>query len=264
MFLHESQPGSAFPCQPLIGVTTRNRDGEGNFIAPGRYIDAIRAAGGIPILFPPGESEPQVLLSLVDGLLLTGGGDLCPSTYGEDPKHPQVRYVNLERDRFEVALAEAVMKQGIPVLGICRGMQLLNVVSGGKLIPHVPDVYDELDHFNPEDRRPIHHKVSIFPSTRLHQIMGAEEISVVSWHHQAICHVPAGWRLSACSADELIEAIEHETHPWAVAVQWHPEFTFEEAGHFQLFQEFVRAARQFSPRLAGRGVANPEQTPQVA
>lgn len=249
--------------RPLIGITTRNRNDEGNFIAPGRYIDAIRAAGGIPILFPPGESEPQVLLSLVDGLVLTGGGDLCPSTYGEDPEHPKVRYVNSERDRFEVALAEAVMSQGIPVLGICRGMQLLNVVSGGKLIPHVPDVYDELDHFNPEDRKPIHHKVSILSSTRLQQIIGAEEISVVSWHHQAICDVPAGWRLSACSTDELIEAIEHETHPWAVAVQWHPEFTFEEAEHFRLFQEFVRATRQFSPRLAGM-VSNTEPTPQVA
>ncbi|MGQ9837414.1 MAG: gamma-glutamyl-gamma-aminobutyrate hydrolase family protein [Cyanobacteriota bacterium] len=263
MPLYQPQPGSAPGHKPLIGITTLNRNDEGNFVAPARYIDAIRAAGGIPILLPPGESEPQVLLSLVDGLVLTGGGDLCPSTYGEDPKHPKVRYVNWERDRFEVALAEAVMMQGIPVLGICRGMQLLNVVSGGKLIPHVPDVSDELDHFNPEDRKPIYHKVSILSSTRLQQIIGAEEISVVSWHHQAICDVPAGWRLSARSTDELIEAIEHETHPWAIAVQWHPEFTFEEAEHFRLFQEFVRATRQFSPRLAGQ-VSGSEQTPQVA
>jgi putative glutamine amidotransferase len=159
---------SPFSNRPLIGVTTRNRNDEGDFVAPGRYVDAIRAAGGIPVLFPPGESEPQVLLSWVDGLVLTGGGDLCPSTFrgsgtesfGEDPQHPQVRYVNAERDRFEVALAQAVLAQGIPVLGICRGMQLLNVVSGGKLFavagrspfPHVPDVYDELDHFNPAVR----------------------------------------------------------------------------------------------------------------
>jgi Predicted glutamine amidotransferases len=143
------------------------------------------------------------------------------------------------------------MTQGIPVLGICRGMQLLNVVSGGKLIPHVPDVYDELDHFNPADRKPIRHNVSLIRSTRLHQIVGAEEISVVSWHHQAIRDVPSGWRLAARSTDELIEAIEHETHPWAVAVQWHPEFTFEETEHFRLFQEFVQAALRFSPRLAG-------------
>ncbi|MEN9225985.1 MAG: gamma-glutamyl-gamma-aminobutyrate hydrolase family protein [Thermostichus sp. HHBFW_bins_43] len=249
--------------RPLIGVTTRNRDDDGHFVAPGRYVDAIRAAGGIPILFPPGESEPQVLISLVDGLVLTGGGDLCPSTYGEDPGHPKVRYVNSERDQFEVALAEAVMAQGIPVLGICRGMQLLNVVSGGKLIPHVPDVYDELDHFNPEDRKPIRHKVSLIRSTRLHQITGAEEISVVSWHHQAIRDVPKGWRLSARSTDELIEAIEHETHPWAVAVQWHPEFTFEEAEHFRLFQEFVRAALHLSPRFATT-LASAEPTAQVA
>jgi len=254
---------SPFSNRPLIGVTTRNRNDEGDFVAPGRYVDAIRAAGGIPVLFPPGESEPQVLLSWVDGLVLTGGGDLCPSTYGEDPQHPQVRYVNAERDRFEVALAQAVLAQGIPVLGICRGMQLLNVVSGGKLIPHVPDVYDELDHFNPADRKPIRHNVSLIRSTRLHQIVGAEEISVVSWHHQAIRDVPSGWRLAARSTDELIEAIEHETHPWAVAVQWHPEFTFEEAEHFRLFQAFVQAALRFSPRLAGL-LPNPEPVPQVA
>ncbi|MGY2727145.1 gamma-glutamyl-gamma-aminobutyrate hydrolase family protein [Thermostichus sp. OS-CIW-26] len=254
---------SPFSNRPLIGVTTRNRNDEGDFVAPGRYVDAIRAAGGIPVLFPPGESEPQVLLSWVDGLVLTGGGDLCPSTYGEDPQHPQVRYVNSERDRFEVALAEAVMTQGIPVLGICRGMQLLNVVSGGKLIPHVPDVYDKLDHFNPADRKPIRHNVSLIRSTRLHQIVGAEEISVVSWHHQAIRDVPSGWRLAARSTDELIEAIEHETHPWAVAVQWHPEFTFEETEHFRLFQEFVQAALRFSPRFAAT-LSGAEPRAQVA
>lgn len=257
-FLVEPQGSLSFSPQPFIGVTTSNRDEEGNFLTPARYVDAIRAAGGIPILLPPGESEPQVLLSLVDGLVLTGGGDLCPSTYGEDPDHPKVRYVNPERDRFELALAKGVMRLGIPVLGICRGMQLLNVVSGGKLIPHVPDVYGGLDHFNPEDRKPTRHTVNILNATRLQQIIGAAEISVVSWHHQAICDVPAGWRLSACSTDDLIEAIEHETHPWAVAVQWHPEFTFQEVEHFRLFQDFVQAARQLSPRLLR------QVTPQVA
>ncbi|MFS8902038.1 gamma-glutamyl-gamma-aminobutyrate hydrolase family protein [Synechococcus sp. H60.2] len=249
----------SFVNRPLIGVTTPSRNGQGDFVAPGRYVDALRAAGGIPVLFPPGESEPQALLAAVDGLVLTGGGDLCPSTYGEDPQHPQVRHVSAERDRFEMALAAAALAQGIPVLGICRGMQLLNVVSGGKLIPHVPDVYDELDHFNPADRKPVRHSVSLIRSTRLQEIVGVDAISVVSWHHQAVWGVPAGWRLAACSPDELIEAIEHETHPWAIAVQWHPEFTFEEAEHFRLFQAFVQAALQFSPRLASS-----EAMPQVA
>ena len=86
---------------------------------------------------------------------------------------------------------------------------------------------------------------------------------MVSWHHQAIRDVPSGWRLAARSRDELIEAIEHETHPWAVAVQWHPEFTFAEAEHFRLFQAFVQAALRFSPRLAGL-LPNPEPVPQVA
>jgi putative glutamine amidotransferase len=225
---------------PIIGLTTRNRDQSGGFQLSGLYLDAVRATGGVPVLLTPGETQVDVLVELLDGLILTGGGDISPQTYGGED-HPHLHIVCTERDAFECALAKAVLRGNLPTLGICRGMQLLNVVCGGRLHPHVPEAFGEVDHFCPKDRKPIRHDVCIVPDTQLAEIIQESPLSVVSWHHQAICSVPPGWRIAAHSHDDLIEAIEHQDHPWAIGIQWHPEFSASEPGHRRLFQGFMEA-----------------------
>jgi putative glutamine amidotransferase len=226
--------------QPIIGITTRCRTEVGDYPVSGKYVDVIRSAGGIPILLTPGEIHLAGLVSLVDGLILSGGGDLCPKTYGGEA-HPDIRFVDAERDAFELALARYCLETGLPVLGICRGMQVLSVISGGQLFPHVPDEFSEIDHFSPADRQPIRHAVQVLPQTRLAAIIQVEELSVVSWHHQGIRTAPHGWKAVAHAPDGLIEAIEHEAHPWAVALQWHPEFSSDDPSHRRIFDAFIQA-----------------------
>jgi putative glutamine amidotransferase len=230
---------------PIIGITTRCRDRYGSFVVSGNYLDAVRAVGGVPILLTPGEFKIAQVLGILDGLILSGGGDIDPDVY-DGERHPTVDHVCVERDRFELELARLALKAPMPILGICRGMQILNVVCGGKLHPHVPEQFDGIHHFNPADRQPIRHQVNVLPQTKLVEITQMSSLSVVSWHHQAIQTVPQGWRISARCEDDLIEAIEHETHPWAIGIQWHPEYSAHEAGHWRLFEALVWAARSSS------------------
>lgn len=228
---------------PVIGITTYSRNEAGEFYLPGTYIDAVQMKGGIPVLLPPTSSDPIRILDVVDGLIFSGGGDINPEIYGGS-LHPTVYLVDTERDEFELALAKHVMQTSIPTLGICRGMQLLSVASGAALISHVPDVYGEdvmhrLDH----PRRPIDHEVQVQPESRLAEILGQTNVSVVSWHHQAVETLPVGWQASAQAADGLIEALEHETHPWMLGVQWHPEMSPQDPVHQRIFEALVIAAK---------------------
>ncbi len=228
--------------RPIIGITTYSRSEAGEFTLPGTYVDAIQLAGGIPILLPPNQPDPQRLLEIVDGLVFTGGGDIDPDRYG-GPSHATVYLVDEERDDFELALAQIILTCQIPTLGICRGMQVLGVASGAELVTHVPEVYGatiahRLDH----PRRPIPHPVQVEPTSRLAQMLGAIDFDVVSWHHQAIKAVPVDWAAVAYAADGLIEALEHQQHPWLMAVQWHPELSPESPVHQRLFRGLVAAA----------------------
>ncbi|MDX2271637.1 MAG: gamma-glutamyl-gamma-aminobutyrate hydrolase family protein [Cyanobacteriota bacterium] len=232
--------------RPLIGITTRHRNETDDYALAGKYVDALLGAGGLPILLTPGEDQLHPLLELVDGLVLSGGGDLDPMTYGGDD-HPMVRYVCSERDQFELDLAQIAMQQSKPILGICRGMQVLSVVSGGKLFPHVPEQFGEVHHFCPVDLVPIRHDVQVSKGSRLAKMIQGETLSVVSWHHQGIQFAPPGWQAVAYAPDGLIEAIEHQQHPWAMAIQWHPEFSMDEPGHQALFAAFIEAVRQARP-----------------
>ncbi len=227
-----------------------HRRKSGDFSLSANYIDAIRSVGGVPLLLPPGETQVSAVLQILDGVVLSGGGDLDPSVYGGG-NHPEVKRVCAERDGFEIALARQVMAYEIPVLGICRGMQLLSVVSGGRLHPHVPERFGEMiAHYSAADLKPTRHNVQVLPDTRLAQITQLPEFSVVSWHHQAIESVPLGWQVAAYSDDDLIEAIEHVQHPWAVAIQWHPEFSATEPGHRQIFEAFMNAVIQLKQQRA--------------
>lgn len=229
--------------RPIIGITTRHRTKRDEFVLAANYLESLRSLEGVPILLTPGESHVTELLAVIDGLVLTGGGDICPSVYGGE-EHPLVGLVCHERDEFEIALVRAALAMKIPILGICRGMQLLNVVTGGALYPHLMDHLSGVDHLKWEDRTPLRHDVSLVPHTRLADIVRLPEFSVVSWHHQGIHHLSDQWRVAAYSDDDLIEAIEHLTLPWVIGIQWHPEFTVQETGHRRIFEAFVEACRQ--------------------
>jgi len=234
---------------PIIGITTPGPDASGTVQLHTAYIHAVRRAGGIPVLLTPGEEQGDRLLASLDGLLLTGGGDLHPQHYNGS-LHPTLARMDLERDRFELALARQALQSDRPILGICRGMQVLSVASGVSLLPHVPDWFGtDTSHMILQAGIPVptQHSVKLVSGSQLRALVGATTVDVMSWHHQAITTIPAGWRVAAYAPDGLIEAMEHGTHPWAIAVQWHPELSALDDPHqSRIFRAFVQAAQGLS------------------
>jgi putative glutamine amidotransferase len=244
---------------PIIGITTYGRKEPLPFSLPSVYIDAVRAAGGIPVLLPPGETDPAHLLESLDGLIIPGGGDIDPSWYGGE-SHNSIYCVDLERDAFELGLAKFALENHLPVLGICRGLQILIVVSGGTLIAHVPDEYEGVHRLDPEpgQRHPTNHMVQLISEkSRLAKITQSNKFSVVSWHHQGVRTVPSGWDIVAHSLEDgLLEAVEHQHHPWAIGVQWHPELSPHDPEHQRIFLDFVTSIKSRNGSLLvnnGRG-----------
>ncbi|MBD2730299.1 gamma-glutamyl-gamma-aminobutyrate hydrolase family protein [Nostoc sp. FACHB-892] len=240
--------------KPLIGITTYGRLAALPFSLPSEYINAVRAAGGIPILLPPGESDPVLVLDSLDGLILSGGGDIDPVCYNGFA-HPTIYSVDRERDAFELQLAKFALERHLPIFGICRGLQILIVICGGTLIPHIPNVYgtSTLHRLEPEPGRrlPTEHLVRIDVESRLAKCVQNSHISVVSWHHQAVDKVPSSWQIVGhAPGDGVIEAVEHKHHPWAIGVQWHPELSISDPNHQKIFQAFVEAARSLPPKTA--------------
>lgn len=227
---------------PVIGITTFGQNEYGNYCSHHAYVEAVRLAGGLPVLLPPGEPDPAAILNVVDGLIFTGGGDIDPATYNGD-LHPTIARVDPQRDAFELTLARLVLNTDIPVLGICRGLEVLVVTSGGTLVSHIPDEYGEVVEHTKDRIHTSEHRVQIMPESRLATMIGTTEATIVSWHHQAARTVPPGWRVTAYAADGLIEALEHDHHPWAIAVQWHPELSLNDPLQQRLFQALVKAAR---------------------
>jgi len=223
---------------PLIGISSYARTGKREtFGLPTAYVDAVRAAGGTAVILPPGDPDPARLLDAVDGLVLSGGGDISPTRYS-GRHHEKVYGVCDERDHFELELAAAALaRPDRPLLCICRGMQVLNVALGGTLHVHLPDL-GGLDHRHPEFA-PIRHPASVTPDSRLATILGAPEIEVCSFHHQALHQVGRELRPVAWAADGIIEAVEHETHPFCLGVQWHPEMQLDDPAQQRLFKAFV-------------------------
>lgn len=228
---------------PLIGITTTGQRGTGSFCLRSEYVDAVRFSGGHPILLPPGEPEESALiLERVDGIILSGGGDIDPAIYDGAP-HPTIYSVDSERDRFEISLAQLALNTDVPILGICRGLEVLVVATGGSLVPHLPDEFALVVVHRAEQALPTEHSVYIAPESCLAKVIGETEATVVSWHHQASRTVPLGWRVTAQAADGVIEAIEHEHHPWAIALQWHPELAINDPLQQRIFRAFVAAAQ---------------------
>jgi putative glutamine amidotransferase len=240
--------------QPLIGIscgTFYDRDWcPPSFGHRRTYVDAIVAAGGVPLLMPP-LAEADVLRTLydrVDGLLLAGGGDIAPALYGEEP-HEKIGMVDPLRDAAELPMARWAVTEGKPVLGICRGIQVLNVALGGTLYQDVgSQLATDLIHdssFQKEDWAYMAHDINIEPGTRLATALGVETLPINSLHHQSVKALAPGLRAVAWAADGVIEAIEGNNGAFIVGVQCHPEALQATADpRWQgLFRVFVEAAR---------------------
>lgn len=228
--------------RPIIGVTTYGRDARGFFGIDVEYVDAVRRAGGIPILLPPGELYQDDILERLDGLIISGGGDVEPAHY-QGADHAAIEYVDPERDASEIELAQRVVETGLPALNICRGAQVLNVALGGSLIEHLPDeVGNEIEHrATPEGY--VYHPVVVEPDSRLAEIVGQREINSASWHHQAVRRLAPGLKPVAFAADGTIEALEMPEHPWLIAIQWHPEnLAAADSVQQRIFDALVEAA----------------------
>jgi putative glutamine amidotransferase len=230
--------------RPLIGITTYGRGDDNRFRLPAPYVDAVRRAGGIPLLLPPGEKHLGPVLELLDGLILAGGGDVDPKLYAGMP-HARIERVDPERDVSEVALTHHVIDRDLPTLAICRGAQVVNVALGGSLVEHLPDeVGDDVTH-RPEDGDTVfpRHRVTTEPDSKLARVMGATQVSPASWHHQAARRVASVLRVVARAPDGTVEAFEKADHSWLIGVQWHPEMTAaEDPTQQRLFDDLVRAA----------------------
>jgi putative glutamine amidotransferase len=231
--------------RPRIGVTTYQRDRQGRprFHLPSAYVDAVRAAGGAPLLLPPGDPAPARLLDGLDGLVLAGGGDVHPARFESAP-HDASYGMCEERDASEFALLDAAVARELPTLAICRGAQVLNVLRGGDLIAHLPDdVGDDVAHRVSREAH-TRHPVQLVPGSRLAALYGRESLEVASWHHQAVGRLGKGLEAVAFAEDGVIEAVELEGAPWLVAVQWHPELEPEAGSSGRLlFDHFVALAQ---------------------
>jgi putative glutamine amidotransferase len=230
---------------PVIGLTTYGPEGELDSVSlPIAYLRALADAGGVPVLLgPSGAALPRVL-DAVDALVLSGGGDLDPASHAEG-QHDTVYGVVPERDAFELEIARAALERPeLPVLGICRGMQILNVALGGDLELHIPDVRGEAVVHRLPPRKPTHHPVRVAPGSLLGEIYGREEFPVCSWHHQEVRRLGRGLEPVAWAPDGVIEGLVYTGHPFAVAVQWHPELQVpDDPVQRRLFSALVERAR---------------------
>lgn len=234
--------------RPRIGITTYHRTGDDRlaFSLPSAYVDGVRRAGGLPVLLPPGETHPEDLLSFLDGLVFGGGGDLDAALFG-GASHATNYSVDHERDTFELALMEHALAGCTPVLAICRGMQLLNVLRGGALHEHLPDVVGGAVEHRESQQRHTEHGVRIERDSYLGRIFEVEELNIASWHHQGVDRVGEGLRPVAWAPDGTIEALEDASLPDLLAVQWHPELQlYANSPQDRLFRAFVAKARGFA------------------
>ncbi|MGN6030586.1 MAG: gamma-glutamyl-gamma-aminobutyrate hydrolase family protein [Thermomicrobiales bacterium] len=248
------------PHKPVIGITATPSDDvfdHGTFrryALSDTYVKAVRAAGGVPLVLPAGETDLQAILDIVDGLIFSGGSDLDPALYGDTEVHETTYGIDPERDSFELALMKLACEQDKPFLGICRGIQTMNVALGGTLVQDVPTAVggdvEHRQHAIGKSTTDVSHVVEVADGSILADIMGATKVEANSYHHQAVGTPAPGVEVIATSADGVIESIVAPDRHFALGVQWHPEMlaaTREE--HLALFRALV-AACQPAPVLA--------------
>jgi putative glutamine amidotransferase len=225
--------------QPIIGVTRCSKLED--------YLASVEKSGGRPRVLEVTDS-PRKIVGEIDGLVLTGGGDVDPVFYGED-RHPSVEDAEPGRDEFEIDIARRAMEADVPILAICRGAQVLNVAAGGTLVQDIPSaVESELAH-TVSDPTHVAHDVEVTPGSKLQQALGdavssSQTCRVNSRHHQSVGRIGASLSPSATAPDGVVEAIEGRENEFCIGVQWHPE-NFWRTGEFKsLFDSFVESARR--------------------
>mgnify|MGYP005818328169 CR=1 FL=1 len=237
--------------RPMIGITTNRHvdgTGAGSYQLAEAYVQAILMAGGVPVLLPSAvpPEESEALVHGLSGVLLSGGGDVEPSLYGESDRD-QAYDMDPQRDAFEMGLLQGCLRLFKPVLGICRGMQVMNVALGGTLWA---DVLTEMpsasrhDFHNGHARDYLAHAVQVTAGSHLSRILGEQELQVNSLHHQGVRRVAPPLRAVAFAPDGLVEGIELDGHPFALGVQWHPECLPSSESQRALLAAFVAAASQ--------------------
>jgi putative glutamine amidotransferase len=238
--------------RPIIGICAaleRVRWGPWDEVVamtPRSYVRAVQDARGLAVLLPPDDSaaeSPDELLVRLDALILAGGADIDPATYGARP-HPEVGQTVPERDRFELGLAHRALERDLPLLAICRGMQLLNVARGGTLVQHLPDMVGHEEHRHTPGQF-ADHDVQFEPGSLAARAAGAERLAVKSHHHQGVDELGEGLEVTAWAAgDQLAEAVEDRRARFVLGVLWHPE----EDESSRLVAALVEEARAAQPR----------------
>jgi putative glutamine amidotransferase len=248
--------------RPVIGLCTALERARWSvwdqqaFLLPRSYIDAVQRAGGVALMLPPDEraiEEPDVILDLLHGLVLAGGADIDPAAYGEEA-HPETLGTVPERDTFEIALTRRAFERDLPVLGICRGMQLMNVARGGTLLQHLPESHGHHEHRrNPGSFDGADHDVRLQDGSLAARAAGETTHGTKSHHHQGVDRLGEGFEVTGWSTlDELPEAIELPGSRFALGVQWHPE-----ADETSKLIEALVAEAAAAREAAGRSAASP-------
>ena len=236
--------------RPVIGITTDYNDSEDRYCSTMTYAAAVERAGGLPLLLPYAVDHAMIpqYVDLLDGVCFSGGNDMNPVRYGQE-WHPKVARMDERREQFEFALIAEVEKRRMPALGVCFGSQLMNVHRGGSLIQFLPDQKpDAAEHRYLKDKGLTRHPIKLERESLLGRAIGKSDVSVNTYHKQAVNQIGRGLRVIATAPDGVIEAFEDPSHPCFVAVQWHPERLIDEPEHLAPFKLLVEKSAEAAKR----------------
>ena len=244
--------------KPIIGITptpmddTQEHGSFHRYTIANTYTEAVEAAGGVPIVIPPQSGNISDILDTIDGLILSGGGDIDPARYGDAETHAKTGGLHDGRDDLELALARAAVERDLPTLCICRGIQVLNVALGGTLYQDVADQFSaEISH-RQQDKKIAKeepgHEVTVQPDSLMARTYESATVSVNSFHHQSLRDVAPELRVNAVAPDGTIEGVEHPGKTWILGVQWHPEMMFK--AHDEHLKPFAALVEQSAKRTA--------------
>jgi len=236
---------------PLIGITaghSENKHGLPQIHLLRTYVDATIKAGGVPVIIPPESTEEgwRLLYKKLDGIIFSGGADIDPELFNGEA-HPSVYGLDHERDNLEIPLILQSIEDKKPFFAICRGFQVLNVALGGTLYTHISDqIENSLQHDTPRElsRNALAHEIKFEEGSKLAEMLGSPILKVNSWHHQGAKDIPPQLKITARSSDGLVEAMELPDHPFAIAVQWHPEWMQKDEAMNALFKSFIAASKE--------------------